>query len=138
MIDAKEVRQEQNEIIRTKSRCRKCVPIIHVPHQPSPYAKVQTPPATPTASIVPIPHITPMLPTRGTAPFFEPVPDEEPCDDADDPPAVAGVVGVNTDCALAKHDVAAALAEDTSEGAAVLMVALPAKLQDCGLRLLAW
>ena len=51
---------------------------------------------------------------------------------------MAGAVGVNTDDALAKHDVAAALADETSEGAVLLTVALPAKLQDCGLRLVAW
>ena len=73
---------------------------------------------------------------RGAAPLGDPAPDEEPLEDEE--PLVAGAVGVNTDDALAKHDVAAALAAATSEGAVLLTVALPAKLQDWGLRLLAW
>jgi len=81
-----------------------------------------------------IPHKALTLPMRETAPLGDF--DEEALDD--DEPLPAGAVGVNTDDALAKHDVAAALAEDTSEGAVLLTVALPAKLQDCGLRLLAW
>jgi len=57
--------------------------------------------------------------------------------DGDDPP-LAGAVGVNMDCALARQDEAAALAAAVSEGAVLLSVALPAKLQDWGLRLVAW
>jgi hypothetical protein len=98
------------------------------------YAKVQTPLATPNTIMAPIPHKTLTSPTRGTAPLGDFDEDELESDE----PLPAGAVGVNTDDALAKHDVAAALAEDTSEGAVVLTVALPAKLQDCGLRLLAW
>jgi len=104
---------------------------------PTPYVKVQTPLATPTTTMALIPHKTLTSSTRGTAPLGDFAPDEEPLED-DDEPLPAGAVGVNTDAAFAKHDVAAALAEATLEGAVLLRVALPAKLQDWGLRLVAW
>lgn len=50
----------------------------------------------------------------------------------------AGAVGVKVADPLARHDVAAAFAALTSEGAALLTVAFPAKEQETGLRLLAW
>jgi len=93
--------------------------------------------ATVITIMAPIPHTALASPTRGTAPldFLEldaVLPVGEP------PPPLAGAVGVKTADPLAKHAVAAALAELTSEGAAVLTVAFPAKLHDTGLRLLAW
>ena len=83
----------------------------------------------------PRPQNTLRSPIRGTAPLEEP----PAVDDLEaEEPAVAGDVGVNTADALAKQAVAAALAELTSEGAAPLIVALPAKLQETGFLLFAW
>lgn len=86
-----------------------------------------------------IPH-TAFSPTRGTAPLDFPeldavLPDEPP--PLPLPLPLAGAVGVNTADPLAKQAVAAAFAELMSEGAELLIVAFPEKLQDRGLRLLA-
>lgn len=86
-------------------------------------------------SASPRPQNTRKSPINGRAPL------EEPDFDVDEPVAeelaVTGDVGVNTADTLAKQAVAAALAEDTSEGAPPLTVALPAKLQDTGFLLFA-
>ena len=75
-----------------------------------------------------------LSPTRATAPFFFP-----PLEDAAEavPVLPAGAVGVKVAEPLARHEVAAAFAALTSEGAALLTVAFPAKLHETGLRLLA-
>lgn len=87
-------------------------------------------------SVNPRPQNTLESPTSATAPLAEPTFDVyEP--EAEEP-AVGCDVGTNVADALAKQAVAAALAEDTSEGAALLIVALPAKLQDRGFLLFAW
>jgi hypothetical protein len=98
--------------------------------------KVQTPLTTPTITMAAVAQSALTSPTKLTAPLGDFEPDGEPLED--EPPPPAGDVGVNTDAAFAKHDVAAALAAATSEGAVLLTVALPAKLQDWGLRLFAW
>lgn len=75
-----------------------------------------------------------MSPTRATAPFLFP-PLEEAAEAV--PVLPAGAVGVKVAEPLARHEVAAAFAEFTSEGAALLTVAFPAKSHETGLRLLA-
>jgi len=49
----------------------------------------------------------------------------------DPPPEVDGVVGVKTAAELARHAETAALTAFVSEGAFLLIVAFPAKSQDC-------
>lgn len=65
-------------------------------------------------------------------PLLLPPPPELP----PEPPVVAGALGVNVAEGLEIHEEAAALAADADDGAALLTVALPLKLHDCGLRLL--
>jgi hypothetical protein len=133
------VRRKQSEIKskeRGQSPCHRCVQNHPLSYDRSTQTKVQTPLATPITTTAPIPHRALISPTRGTAPLLDPVPEGE-LFEGDDPP-LAGAVGVNMDCALARQDEAAALAAAVSEGAVLLSVALPAKLQDWGLRLVAW
>jgi hypothetical protein len=86
--------------------------------------------ATVITTMAVIPHTALASPTSGIAPLD--LPELDAVLPVGEPPPlpVAGEVGVKTDDALAKHAVAAALAELRSEGAALLTVALPAKLQD--------
>lgn len=86
-------------------------------------------------TIEPMPHKALLSPIRGAAPLEYPELEDDP--DPDDP-LPPGAVGMEVAETLAKQELAAALAAPTSEGAALLTVALPAKLQDWGFRWLAW
>lgn len=88
----------------------------------TPQTKVKTALITPTIAITLIPTIASRLATRLT----EPLPLFEV--DVDEDPLAAGADGVKTAAALAKHELATALAE-TGE-ALELTVAFPAKLHD--------
>jgi len=94
----------------------------------TPQTKVKTALITPTIAITLIPTIASRLATRPTEPllFFELGVGEDPL--------LAGAVGVKTAAALAKHELATALAEAE---ALELTVAFPAKLHDWGFLLVA-
>lgn len=85
--------------------------------------------------IAAMPHKALSSPTRGTAAFEAPELEADP--PVEDEPLPEGAVGVAVAGIFDKHEDAAAFAAPTSEGAALLIVAFPAKLQDCELRLLA-
>ena len=93
-------------------------------------ARVQTALITVTIAITPIPTIASRLPTRLT----EPLPVFEV--DFGEDPLVAGADGVKTAAALAKHELATAVAERVAETEG-LTVAFPAKLHDWGFLLVA-
>lgn len=86
-------------------------------------ARVQTALITATIAITPIPTIASRLPTR----LIEPLPVFAV--DVDEDPLVAKADGVKTAAALAKHELATALAETVAETVG-LTVAFPAKLHD--------
>jgi hypothetical protein len=87
----------------------------------TPQTKVKTALITPTIAITLIPTVASRLATKLT----EPLPLFEV--DVDEDPLAAGAVGVKTAAALAKHELATALAESE---AFELTVPFPAKLHD--------
>ena len=78
--------------------------------------------------------LTPTIASRLPISLTEPLP-VFPEDDGEDP-LVAGADGVKTAAALAKHELATALAETVAETEG-LTVAFPAKLHDWGFLLVA-
>lgn len=76
-----------------------------------------------------------LLPMRLTVPLL-PLGEVDDVEDSvlELPSVLAGADGTKVAAALERHEFAAALAAEVSEGASGLTVPLPAKLHDCELR----
>jgi hypothetical protein len=112
---------------------RVTVKIVHL--SPSaPQLRVQSPLVTLTATTIQRDHNPFLSPYKVAAPLPL-LPLGRAVDVAVLPPPAAGAVGVNVAPALLRQELTAAFAAATLLGAAGLMVAFPAKLQDSRFRL---